>query len=106
MSAAKSTRASGATAIAKSRVQADANMVRRCLEFAAVNDPRFYLEGVCIQPSKSGGVLIIASDGCTMLVLHDPCGRADKETILPLSKRAQEVTEHRRLQRATAKAIK
>lgn len=77
-----------AAATTKPPVQADANMVRRCLEFAAVNDPRFYLEGVCIQPSKSGGVLIIASDGCTMLVLHDPCGRADKETVLPLSKRA------------------
>lgn len=69
-------------------VRADAAMVRRCLEFAAVCDVRYYLNGVCITPSKSGGVLIIGADGYTMLVLHDPDGRADKETILPLSKRA------------------
>lgn len=74
------------------RVVADAGMIRRVLAFAAVSDVRYYLCGVCIRPSQSGGVLIIASDGHTALILHDKNGRADKEVILPLSKR-----EHIRL---------
>lgn len=32
-----------AAATTEPPMQADANMVRRCLEFAAVNDPRFYV---------------------------------------------------------------
>lgn len=61
----------------------DVELVRRALKFAAVRDVRYYLNGVCIRPSKSGGVLVLASNGHTALVLHDPNGRADKDYILP-----------------------
>ncbi|HEY4528973.1 MAG TPA: hypothetical protein VIG97_01385 [Luteimonas sp.] len=67
---------------------ADAGMVRRAIEFAATADVRFYLCGVCIKPSKSGGVLVMGTDGHTALVLHDPNGKADAECILPFTKGA------------------
>lgn len=63
-----------------------AAMVRRAVEFTAAKDIRYYLGGVAIQPSKSGGVLVMASDGHTALVLHDPEGIADKPYILPFNK--------------------
>lgn len=64
----------------------DVNLVRRAIEFASTYDVRYYLNGVCIKPSKSGGVLVMASDGHTALVLHDPEGKADKQYILPFNK--------------------
>jgi len=65
---------------------ADVGLVRRALKFAAKSDMRYYLMGVCIKPSKSGGVLVMATDGHCMLVLHDPNGKADKSYILPFAK--------------------
>lgn len=64
----------------------DVELVRRALKFAATQDVRYYLMGVCIQPSKSGGVLVMATDGHSALVLHDRSGKADKSYILPFAK--------------------
>lgn len=64
----------------------DVELVRRALKFAAKDDVRYYLVSVCIQPSKSGGVLVMATDGHCALVLHDRNGKADKSYILPFSK--------------------
>lgn len=60
-------------------------LVRRAVKFAAVNDIRYYLNAVYVQPSKSGGVLVIASNGHVGIVLHDPNGWADKPYILPFN---------------------
>lgn len=64
----------------------DVALVRRAIEFASIHDVRYYLNGVCIQPSKSGGVLVMASDGHMALTLHDPHGKADKPYIVPFNK--------------------
>jgi hypothetical protein len=45
--------------------------------FAADNDdPRYYLNGVCIEPSPAGGCLLIATDGHRLVCLHDVAGTA------------------------------
>jgi hypothetical protein len=50
--------------------------------FAAKNDVRFYLEGVYIAPHPQGGVLIVATDGHCMGLMHDPDGFANAPIIL------------------------
>lgn len=72
-----------AEATAAFPVQADAAMVRRAAAFASNTGFRRYLMGVCIRPSKAGGVLVIGTDGHALLCLHDPQGRAPKDTIVP-----------------------
>lgn len=67
-------------------VLVSAELVLRATKFAATNDVRYYLNGVCIKPSKSGGALVAATDGHCLLVLHDPNGKADKARILPFAK--------------------
>lgn len=42
--------------------------------FAAVKDVRYYLNGVFIEPHPVKGVVIVATDGHTLALLHDPDG--------------------------------
>jgi DNA polymerase-3 subunit beta len=42
--------------------------------FAAVNDVRYYLNGVFIEPHPVQGVIIVATDGYTLGLIHDPDG--------------------------------
>lgn len=42
--------------------------------FAAVRDVRYYLEGVFIEPHPVKGVILVATDGHTLGLLHDPDG--------------------------------
>lgn len=50
----------------------------------AKKDPRYYLQGIAIQPSRDSGANIIATDGHIMLVIHDPNGVCDKDMIVSL----------------------
>lgn len=61
--------------------------------FVSSEANRFYLNGVYIEPSKKGGVLIVAMDGPAMTIIHDRMGSVSgtpriwknptKETFLP-----------------------
>lgn len=42
--------------------------------FMAVRDVRYYLEGVFIEPHPIKGVTLVATDGHTLGVIHDPDG--------------------------------
>jgi hypothetical protein len=70
----------------RSTLFVDASLMLRATRFSAKNDVRYYLNAVCVQPSKSGGVLVMGCDGHVALVLHDPNGKADKPYILPFAK--------------------
>lgn len=65
-------------------VSVNADLVKAALPFAAKQDVRYYLNGVCIRPAKEGGALIIATDGHIMVCLRDPEGVADQAHIIPL----------------------
>lgn len=57
--------------------------------FISDNDNRHTLEGVCIEPHPVKGVLLIATDGHTMGVIHDETGHCDpdaKGTIIAATK--------------------
>lgn len=51
---------------------------------AGRKDPRFYLQGVCVQPHPVAGVYVVATDGHRLAVFHDPGGSTDAaEAIIP-----------------------
>lgn len=56
--------------------------------FAAKQDVRYYLQGFLIEPAPRsvGGVFMVATDGCTAVVIHDPEGSATEKAIVPLPK--------------------
>ena len=56
---------------------------------AAKGDARHCLAGIRIEPASpalGGGVLLIATDGLILCVVHDPYGRADEAGIIPIKK--------------------
>jgi hypothetical protein len=50
--------------------------------FTSTEQARYYLGGVYIEPHKSGGVTMTATDGHKLIHLHDPDGACDKPLIL------------------------
>jgi DNA polymerase-3 subunit beta len=42
--------------------------------FRAERDSRYYLEGIFIEPHPEKGVILVATDGSTLGVIHDPDG--------------------------------
>lgn len=70
----------------------ESGAVRAALQFAGVDDVRYYINGVKIRPAKAGGALVIATAGHVLICVHDQCGACTREVIVPLSKR-----EHSRL---------
>lgn len=55
--------------------------------FKAETDIRYYLNGICVQPNKSGpGCFIIGCDGHRLAIWHDPAGTCSRQTILKASK--------------------
>lgn len=65
-------------------VRIDAKAVARAAIFAAREDVRYYLLGVCIRPRQDGSVMAIGTNGHVMGIFHDLGGRAEREVILPL----------------------
>jgi hypothetical protein len=55
-------------------------------EFAAVKDVRYYLNGAFITKHPDQGVLLMATDGATAVIIHDPEGETNGDHIFPLSK--------------------
>jgi len=63
-----------------------AETVRLLLPFICTEETRYYLNGVCVQPCDHGGVVVVATNGHIMGVVHDPEGSTDREsTIVHLS---------------------
>ncbi|MBV6308858.1 hypothetical protein KUU12_07455 [Pseudomonas aeruginosa] len=54
--------------------------------FMAHNDIRYYLNGISIEPASHGGVLLIATNGHHIGVMHDPDGWASNKIIIRPSK--------------------
>ncbi|MGU5132845.1 hypothetical protein [Pseudomonas aeruginosa] len=50
--------------------------------FMAHNDVRYYLNGISIEPASQGGVLLIATNGHHIGVMHDPDGWASSKIII------------------------
>lgn len=50
--------------------------------FMAHNDVRYYLNGISIEPASQGGVLLIATNGHHIGVMHDPDGWASNKIII------------------------
>lgn len=46
---------------------------------------RYYIGGVHIEPAPSGGVLLVATNGPSLVVFHDKEGIADGEYTIPVS---------------------
>jgi hypothetical protein len=55
-------------------------------EFAAVKDVRYYLNGAFITKHPDHGVLLMATDGHTAVIIHDPEGETNGDHIFPMSK--------------------
>lgn len=57
------------------RVDFDPKHLPRLAAFMAVHDIRYYLNGVYIEPAPQGGVFLVATDGHTLLAIHDSTGK-------------------------------
>ena len=62
--------------------------VKMVFPFAAVDDIRYYLNGVNIRPLDDGGAMITATDGHRFIVVRDPNGFCEAEVIAAVSKDA------------------
>lgn len=58
-------------------IRVDAGLFRACLPFIGKEETRIYISGVLIEPHPKGGVILVATDGHRMLVVHDEAGEAD-----------------------------
>lgn len=67
-------------------VRISAVAVKLVFPFAAVEDIRFYLNGINIRPLDDGGAMITATDGHRYIVVRDPRGYVEKEVIVSISK--------------------
>jgi hypothetical protein len=56
------------------KAKASLGEVRRVAPFMATNDIRYYLNGLLIERAPQGGVYVVATDGHTMGISHDPDG--------------------------------
>lgn len=48
------------------------------------NDPRYYINGICVEPNPAGGAFLVATNGHVMVVVCDEHAHVDKTTILPV----------------------
>lgn len=69
------------------QLNVDATHLDFLCRFMAVNDVRFYLNGICIERIRGGGALMIATDGYTLCCIRDETGQAPaKPTILSITR--------------------
>jgi hypothetical protein len=68
--------------------EVDAMLFKIALEFRSVEETRYYLNGVFIEKHPKSGVLLIATDGHRMIVIHDESGRCDQSMIVNVPRNA------------------
>lgn len=64
------------------RAKVNARKFLACLECVSRDGFRYYLQGVCIQPHPTGGAVLVGTDGHRMIVIHDPTGHCEAESIV------------------------
>ena len=58
--------------------------------FVSTEATRYYLNGICVEPHKAGGIIVTATDGHALLSIHTPDGEtSEKQAIIHLSKAAR-----------------
>lgn len=67
-------------------IRISAAAVLSAVDFAAVNDVRYYLAGVHVSPNAEGGATATATNGAILGSFVDPCGQAERAVILPITK--------------------
>lgn len=67
-------------------IRISAAAVLSAVDFAAVNDVRYYLAGVHVSPNANGGASATATNGSILGSFVDPCGHAERAVILPITK--------------------
>lgn len=64
----------------------DAHYAMMVQPFISKEETRYYLNGFWVQPHRSGGAVIVATDGHTMAACYDRSGHVDVPGIIQLSK--------------------
>jgi len=54
-------------------------------KFISKNDVRHHMRGISIKPHPCGGVILSATDGSSLVTIHDDLGFSDGEYIIPIS---------------------
>jgi len=72
--------------MSKRKVIVSARAIAALLPFASKDETRYYLNGIKIEPARAdfGGVLLIATDGHKLAVVHDLLGQTDGEHIVSI----------------------
>jgi len=85
------------------------NVNADCLRAAAIcqsnEETRYYLRGVYIEPHAVAGVLLVATDGHRMVVIHDETGFCDKPVIVGLDKDALKATKKDKREREARRVV-
>jgi hypothetical protein len=66
-------------------IKTSARYLAALIPFISNHECRHYLNGIQIAPAAAGGIILAATNGHTIGVIHDPEGSADAETILDMS---------------------
>jgi len=69
------------------KIRVNARKFAAAWNFISTEETRYYLNGVCITPCREGGVLLIATNGHYMGIVHDETGETDAEYICPVPKK-------------------
>lgn len=86
--------------------EARATFVAAASLFVSKEETRYYLNGVCIEPHPEQGVLIVATDGHRMAILHDEEGHTNGRWICPLPKEIKAAAKgHRRIRFEDDRAV-
>ena len=64
----------------------DADLYHIAYAFTGREETRFYLSGVLIEPHPEQGVLLVATDGHRLIVIHDEDGFAKEKIIVRMDK--------------------
>ncbi|MBX3579980.1 MAG: hypothetical protein KF723_22480 [Rhizobiaceae bacterium] len=72
--------------IAKTGIDISARMFYAALVCVSTEETRYYLNGVHVEPHPEKGVVLVATDGLRMIVIHDEAGYAGRKAIIPADK--------------------
>ena len=59
-----------------------AAMLKWVAPVRAIDDPRYYLQGVLIEPAPQGGVFIVATNGHVLLSAYDATGTVSRRCVV------------------------
>ena len=68
------------------KVRFNAKYISALSEFMGKNDVRYYLNGAFVTPHHDKGVILAATDGHTMVIIHDSEGESNGDHIFSISK--------------------